>query len=119
MDNFSEFFSQYQETALWSDTDESGTPLECHYDQDSFSSEADEAMLADCRIFFDAHKDKFNELEPRKAAHSFWLTRNKHGAGFLDGDYPNNGEALAKACKSMGEVTIYVGGDGQIHHHRG
>jgi len=34
-----------------------------------------------------------------QAGHDFWLTRNGHGAGFWDGDWPETGDALTEASK--------------------
>jgi len=50
------------------------------------------------------------------AGQDFWLTRNGHGAGFWDGDLPDEaGEALTEACKRFGETWLYLGDDGLIY----
>ncbi len=37
----------------------------------------------------------------------FWLTRNRHGAGFWDGDYPDGiGERLSDIAHGFGEVWV-------------
>jgi hypothetical protein len=41
-----------------------------------------------------------------------YLTRNGHGAGFWDGDWPVSGEFLTAASKMLGESTPYRGDDG-------
>ncbi len=49
------------------------------------------------------------------AAHDYELTRNGHGAGFWDGDWPEaEGEALTKLAKAEGELDLYEGDDGII-----
>ena len=46
----------------------------------------------------------------------FWLTRNHHGAGFWDGDYPEDLEkAFMGIVKNFGEVNLYVGDDGLVY----
>lgn len=43
--------------------------------------------------------------EMGRAGHDFWLTRNGHGAGFGDGDWPEEaGEKLSEAARSFGGV---------------
>jgi hypothetical protein len=49
-----------------------------------------------------------------QGGHDFWLTRNGHGAGFWDGDWPEEvGKRLTEASKKYGEVYLYVQ-DGKI-----
>ena len=47
------------------------------------------------------------------AGHDFWLTRNGHGAGFWDGDYPESEETiLTDAARTFGEYCITASGCG-------
>jgi hypothetical protein len=55
------------------------------------------------------------ELTYASAGHDFWLTRVGHGAGFWDGDWPKNGDALTEICKKYKEIDLYVGDDGKIY----
>lgn len=50
------------------------------------------------------------------AGHDFWLTRNGHGCGFWDRDLGEIGDKLTEAAKKFGEVNLYVGDDGFVHH---
>ena len=51
-----------------------------------------------------------------RAGHDFWLTRNHHGAGFWDGDWPEDvDEKLTEASHSWGEMDLYVGDDGRVY----
>ncbi len=51
-----------------------------------------------------------------RAGHDFWLTRNGHGAGFWDGDWPKPyADTLTQAAKAFGECDLYVGDDGAIY----
>lgn len=48
------------------------------------------------------------------AGRDFWYTRNGHGAGFWDGDWPEQaGERLTTAAKQYGEVYAQVFADGR------
>lgn len=51
-----------------------------------------------------------------RAGNDFWMTRNRHGAGFWDGGLPDDlGNALTKAAKTYGEMSLYIGDDGKIY----
>lgn len=51
-----------------------------------------------------------------RAGHDFWLTRNGHGAGFWDGDWPEPyATQLDKLSKKFGESDLYTGDDGLIY----
>ena len=115
-----EFISQYIETALWSTNDESdergGEPMDANYSASDFAPEAMTKMRADATLFYNANYTLWQmDADDSTAGHDFWLTRNGHGAGFWDGDYPTNGKELTKRSKKFGEVWLYVGDDGQIY----
>ena len=48
-------------------------------------------------------------------AHDFWLTRNRHGAGFWDRGLGDLGELLTDAAHAWGESDLYLGDDNQIY----
>ena len=108
------FLTDYIETALWSsidwDTDE---PLDALYSIDDIAPETLELMKADCSDFQDCNGDITFETD--HPGHDFWLTRNGHGAGFWDGDYPVHGDALTESSRAYGSVDLYVGDDGLIY----
>lgn len=122
-----DFTRQYLATALWSSTDEStpegGEPMDANYCIEDISAETVAWAQADCDRFravagelLDEHDDA--EMGP----HDFWLTRNGHGAGFWDGDWPANGDALTALVgwrTGFGEVSLYVGDDGELYHFDG
>jgi len=114
-----EFTQQYIETALWSSMDESdesgGRPLDDHYDVSDIAPETLEKMVADAKAFQGAHWDDIKS-DPGRAGHDFWLTRNGHGAGFWDGDWPEPaGGRLSDAAHVYGSFDLLVGDDGMIH----
>ena len=42
-------------------------------------------------------------------------SREGHGCGFWDGDWPITGDILTKASEAYGEMYLYVGDDGKIY----
>ena len=124
-----EFFDAYLITALWSSTDESnesgGEPFDANYSETDISAKSRESMRADCDAFYDANQAdlecegvKFGPDfgQDGRAGHDFWLTRNHHGAGFWDGDWPEPQAArLTAAAHKFGECNLYLGDDGEIY----
>lgn len=108
------FTRQYMETALWSSTDDCDTPLDANYSITDIAEETQAKMIADCAKFQLDNADDINDSS--QAGHDFWLTRNGHGAGFWDGDYPEEiGKRLTLASKAYGNFNLYVGDDGLIY----
>jgi len=51
-----------------------------------------------------------------QAGRNFWYTRNGHGCGFWDGDWPEpHGAALDGACEAFANVDLVYGKDGKIY----
>lgn len=123
------FTDAYIITALWSsinfDTDE---PLDRNYTADDLSDELRARMRADCEQFLAVAEPIITAAidtgevvcgpdfdEYGRAGHDFWLTRNGHGAGFWDGDWPEPyGQQLTELAGSFGEYAIYPGDDGKL-----
>jgi hypothetical protein len=129
MADLDEFTRAYIAAALWSSNDEStpqgGEPLDANYSVDDIAPETMEKIIADCAKFqADNAADlaigpslALRECTPLEyAGHDFWLTRNHHGCGFWDGDWPEAvGERLTEAAQKFGEVDLYVGDDGKLY----
>ena len=114
-----EFTHAYIEAALWSSTDEStpanGEPMDANYAISDLAPETLERIKADCAAFQGQHWEDIQD-DVSRAGHDFWLTRNHHGAGFWDGDWPEGvDEKLTAASHSCGEVDLYVGDDGRVY----
>jgi len=112
-----EFTAAYLEAALWSSTDEDGEPLDSEYSVDDFSEEAARWAVKDCERFLKAHLSDIenSDMPLSQAGHDFWLTRNGHGAGFWDGDWPEPyATRLDDASKKFGESYIYVSDAGEL-----
>jgi hypothetical protein len=114
------FTRQYIATALWSSNDEStpqgGEPMDANYSVDDISEDALERIKADCAKFQAENADTLSEFDAEQTGHDFWLTRNHHGAGFWDGDYPEPAATiLDNASKAFGECDLYIGDDGKVY----
>jgi hypothetical protein len=125
---FDAFELSYVETMCWSSTDDAGTNFDASdYADTEFANETIARIKEDCakfRVLSDAAFQSFNEssddypLNPAQyhIAHDFWLTRNHHGAGFWDGDYPEPlATTLTNLAHSFGEQNLYVGDDGKFY----
>jgi hypothetical protein len=117
-----EFTLAYIECALWAETDNDDKPLDDTYTIDNLAPETLETMIADCKRFQEENAADLAAFEhPQWTAaemggHDFWLTRNGHGCGFWDGDWPEGAsQRLTVAAKKFGEVDLYVGDDGRIY----
>lgn len=120
------FTSAYIETALWVTNDESdpsgGVPLDDNYGEGDIDPTTLEGMVADCKRFQEENSEDIatypgGEFTPDEmAGHDFWLTRNGHGCGFWDGDWPeDSGKRLDDACEVYGAYNLYVGDDRKIY----
>lgn len=113
------FTQAYIECALWSTTDNSdetgGDPLDQNYGVEDIALSTLNQMVQDCKQFQADHlHDIANKLE--QAGYDFWLTRNHHGAGFWDGDWPKDaGKRLTEASHAWGGVDLIVGDDDLIY----
>ncbi len=119
-----DFTRQYLETALWSSTDESredgGDPMDRNYNLEDIDADTVAAAQADCDRFRETAGDLLDEhTDATQGAHDFWLTRNGHGAGFWDGDWPEGGDRLTAICKTFGEFNLYIGDDSKVYHFAG
>jgi len=85
-----DFTDAYVETALWATVDEDGDPL--ILDLEDVPSRLAPHTLAEMREDCDGFRalagDLLDDCDLRRVGGDFWLTRNRHGAGFQDGPYP-------------------------------
>lgn len=105
----------YVKCALWSSTDDDDNPLDENRGLDDVDPATMAKMRSDCESFLASNASDIG-LDYEQAGHDLWLTRNGHGAGFWDGDWPEAaGKRLTAASKALGEVNLYVGDDSRIH----
>ena len=114
------FLLGYLECALWSSTDNSrddgGDPLDRNYCIADLHDDCLATMEKDCLSFMARNQDDVFACDSMaQAGHDFWLTRNRHGAGFWDRGLGEVGNRLTAAAHAYGECDLYVGDDGMIH----
>lgn len=116
-----EMVDAYIEAALWSESDEDDNPLDSNYWAGDLGEGVREKMRADCAKFARENAAQIvacfgsGKCSWSQAGHDFWLTRNGHGCGFWDGDWPEAaGGALTRASKQFGECYLHVGDDGRV-----
>lgn len=120
------FLASYIETALWSSTDDQGIPLDnSKYADTELAPETLKRFETDCTRFQTEYAKVISGLDDSvlrsfppdsHIPHDFWLTRNHHGAGFWDGDYPEPiATQLTDLAHSFGECDLYIGDDNKIH----
>ncbi len=117
----STFTRAYIECALWSSTDDNDEPLDANYSIDDLAPETLAKMQADCESFESEWSEAIAEYREdtgegaTQIGHDFWLTRNRHGAGFWESN-SQWGQVLTTACHNyFGECNLYVGDDGLIY----
>jgi hypothetical protein len=130
------FLHGYIDAAMWSSTNADGDPLDNgNYE---IAPETLAAMREDCNDFIEANEadlDAYIEARAIRpdaddvaanmlglptafteyAGHDFWLTRNRHGAGFWDRGLGDLGDRLSEAAKVYGSVDLYVGDDFKVY----
>lgn len=122
------FTKHYLIAALWSSSVSNeagnGEPLDNYFDVDDIGPVCINQAIKDCAAFQHMHRDLLTQayafyVENGNAAHpdagspeacaghDFWLTRNRHGAGFWDrGMDAALGAKLTEAAQDAGEVDI-------------
>ena len=120
MEKLDAFTEAYLTAALWSTNDESdergGVPMDDNYGISDIHPDTLAQMVADCKAFQEKHADAIATVNSSQAGHDYWLTRNGHGCGFWDGDWPEPAATeLDNASEEMGNYNLLVGDDGKIH----
>lgn len=124
------FLSGYIECALWSSLDNpliegeverenDGENLDANFGREDIAEDTLKQMTEDCNAFIDANQQsltRYHEGLPERpadhAGHDFWLTRNRHGAGFWDRYYGSDGrlraacDGLSIASRAYGEYNL-------------
>lgn len=125
MKKLTEFEQGYIECALWSSMDDSndqgGEPLDQNYSITDIEPDTLDGMIKDCNEFIKANSKEIETALDEGAdysqlGHDFWLTRNRHGAGFWDRDYADEltREALSEAARKCGEVDLFINDNNQV-----
>jgi hypothetical protein len=118
-----EVMDSYLEAALWTEEERFKEEDE-NWDSNihpSFSEAFLERAKQDLGKFLEDNKEAIEQFlvdegqDLTQIAHSFWLTRNGHGAGFMDFG-SDSARELDEAAKSFQSLSLYVGdGDGLVY----
>lgn len=131
LDGFDDFVDEYvlaigfTAHAITEDSDEYDSAFPCRGDfgdcyaaEDVWEHIDDESrvsVLQDCLSFWNDASELCGAKKAGDAGSDFHLTRNGHGAGFWDGDWPDDlGRKLTALAKPYGtcELTKWVAADG-------
>lgn len=114
------FTQGYVETALWiglledEEIEHFGGLHRAAFDD--LAPECLEQLCADCADFQQAAAAMLETWgDDHQAGHDFWLTRNRHGAGFWDRGRGKLGDDLTGLAHGYGSCNLYVGDDGRIY----
>lgn len=112
-DIFDEFFRGCLEAAIFTGHHYSSPenlddtePMDRHYSADDIPREIRKELEADCLDFLNSSGFMVAD-DPHKAGIDFHFTRNRHGAGFWDGDWPEHGGELTKRSHLYGTSELY------------
>lgn len=126
------FTRGYIEAAFFSTTDEAredgGDALDANHSVSDLAPQTWEAIRRDCEAFLAANRELIEACEEHHkpgspdddamshAGRDFWYSREGHGCGFWDGDWPDAaGEHLDRAAKAFGSADWYLGDDRSIY----
>jgi hypothetical protein len=100
-------------TALWSTSDESddlgGEPLDQNYNVGDVNKKCLAGLVKDAEKFQRENADDLAAVpsDSETCGHDYWLTRNDHGAGYWDDDYPEPyATRLTEAAKRAGNIHL-------------
>jgi hypothetical protein len=121
--NENAFFEGYIDAAIWfSPSDEQGRELNTDHGPEDLAECTQHEMGKDCYHFLQQaspYLDMDDDAELKDAGQDFFLTRNRHGAGFWDGDWDHKSKdavaELTAIAKSFGEWNLYAGDDNLLY----
>ena len=115
------FTQGYIEAAMWTLVDEDGNSLD-YLGLHDIADETLQTAIRECAEFQQTYRADLDEATDEQGrddthhGHDFWLTRNRHGAGFWDRGYsPELSRKLTDAAHAAGSVDWYVGDDGYLY----
>jgi len=99
---------QYLITALWFSLDDNDESLDS-MDISDFDPDFLKQTDKDIAKFIKLAGSLLDDLDDEQVGHDFWLTRNKHSAGFWDGDYEEEvGRRLTEISGTFLPIDLYV-----------
>jgi hypothetical protein len=111
------FAVAYITCALWASIGNNDQPLDKTFAPYHLSPETLQQIKADCTDFQETARALLDQsgLSPERAGHDFFLTRNRHGAGFWDEGLGKIGQQLTDIAHPYGSFDLYVGDDGNLY----
>jgi hypothetical protein len=110
----------YVECALWAglawDPNGNGPwgPLCDYYEAGDIEHASLITIRDECRRFYMDNAEDLALASPAQAGHDFYLTRNRHGAGFWDRGLGERGDRLTAAAHAYGESELLETDDGRL-----
>lgn len=120
MEQSTQFLRAYLSGLLFSETDTgTGEPLDATCDLDDVPESVWDSSRRDCELFLERLEDAGESIALADTDHAgvdLALTRNGHGAGFWDGDWPEPFASIATdLARELGEHHLDVGDDGTLY----
>lgn len=120
-----DFIAGYCEAALWASTCVAEDGLSITLDECEWGPGEKDKRAAECGDFIAYAGDLLvqyaekHEPHPLRtvwalAGHDFWLTRCGHGVGFWDRGLGKLGDDLTTACKTFGNIDLYLGDSQEV-----
>jgi hypothetical protein len=108
----------YVDCALWCGVADVSADV-VHLTEGDLTDAALQRLVYDAAAFEAANRallDLANEAgqDDDRSGHDFWLTRNRHGAGFWDRGLGEIGKQLTDVAHAAGECALYLNDDGQV-----
>lgn len=109
------FTRAYLDCALWTSDPNPSSGEWCEHDDWCIENIGPTSLahaIADCADFQTANRADLDEVsdtyhvDDAQHGHDFWLTRNRHGAGFWGRGYGALGQRLSDAAHAYGEVNV-------------
>lgn len=114
------FTRGYIEAGYWLGDEEQGIP---DMDFCDLAPAALATIIHECRAFQEANAAtlalamEVEGYDIEQAGIDYWLTRNRHGAGYWDRGLGQVGKDLTDAAHADGERDLYIAGDGKIYYY--
>jgi hypothetical protein len=119
--NGAQIVADYLECAAWCGylyLSEDSPPVNIDETDYTFSASALASALADCEAFMSIPEVQDcvtrNGLSAEMVGHNYWLTRNRHGAGFWDRGLGADGDTLTHWAHTFGESDPYLSDSEEI-----
>lgn len=85
---------------------DNGEPMDRHFSIDDIPREIRRQIECECIDFLQSSAFMVAE-NAEQAGVDFHFTRNRHGAGFWDGDWAENGDELTRRAHAYGSAELY------------